>query len=195
MVDAGESEENIATVIRGYAPAVEPAAQSADLSTPRPKASTLASAALGAAPLVEQAAARFGTNPNVPRIAGAIARHGTTAAVLGHAVSTGNIAEGLLAPSAGWRAGRGGYRLGRMAQSVARPVASIMGRLAPITKALGPAPVFQRLSELLQEEELRASQPHPPISPLPINAPAVAPEADPALKAFVAMSLRGRMMR
>ncbi len=102
-------------------------------------------------PAITDAVRAAVTNPNFAKRVGALANAGTTLAGVGHGAWTGNIAEVIAAPIAGWRAGKGGYWLGKgMQNAVTGPVARAAYALEPFAQAISKASGAQGVLDLAQ---------------------------------------------
>ena len=89
-------------------------------------------------PAAAQAVESFATSSTAAKAGGALARAAITAGGVVHGAMTGNIPEVVLAPMAGWKAGRGGYWLTQYAQKAAAPIASAMESMAPYVEKAVP---------------------------------------------------------
>lgn len=132
MIDAGEPEENIATVIQGYK---APEGDSGALATAGTRAGL---------PFVRMAAEELASNPAVKRAGSVI---GQVAG--GYAgMKTGNplnVAGGI------WGGGRAGWHTGSLLQRLASPVANTISRLEPyVSPALGAVSGAQGVGDLAQ---------------------------------------------
>ena len=148
MIDGGESEDNIATVIQHFTAPPAPATPSGDTSS-----SLLLAAAGQGVPVTAKAAAALSASPNAAKIGGALARGGTTLAGVIHGAATRNIPEIVSAPIAGWQAGKGGYWLTKGLQRVAAPVGKALEKVAPYAQTLSTLSGAQGLNDLAQMAE------------------------------------------
>ncbi len=154
MIDAGESEENIATVIKGY---------SAPDTRLAPKDKQSDSGALGLAataraiPPAANAAMEVATNPNVPRAMATAGRViGGIAPAVGGAAEAGPVgaAIGLAAASKGaWAGGKTGYFSGKLLQNVTAPVARALTAIEPYLQTVSTLSGAQGVNDLAQMAE------------------------------------------
>lgn len=135
MIDAGESEDNIGTVIRAYKP------------QPQPDSGALPVAGIAAAVApAATLAAEVATNPNVPRGAATLGR-------ISGAIE-GGLKGGPLAIGPGaWAGGKAGWFSGKLMQSAAAPVASVMEKALPYSQALSTVAGAQGVNDLAQMAE------------------------------------------
>lgn len=154
MIDAGESEENIATVIKSRH------------STPPPQQASIAPSDAGgvslaalksAMPLAEQGATAFATSPNVAPTAAKIGRFvGGVAAPVSGAIyggPAGAIVGAAEAAKGAWAGGKTGWFTGKMLQNMAMPVAKGLSKLAPYAQTLGTLSGAQGVGDLAQMAE------------------------------------------
>ena len=145
MIDAGESEENIATVIKSSAPnAAPPAAKESSVGA-------LVPASVGPAANLLM---RFGTSPTAPqtgamvgRITGAIAAPAVGAAKYGLPGFLGGMAG---AAQESWAGGKAGYFGTKMLQSAARPIAGALETAAPYAHMLSGAQGLGALAQMAE---------------------------------------------
>lgn len=176
MIDAGESEDNIATVIQH--------GQNAHPSD---------SAALGAAAIAPAAniAARVATNPNLPRTMASVGRVvGALAPPVVGAYEGGPI--GALAGLAGaakgsWAGGKTGYFSGKLMQKAAAPVASGLSAIAPIAHQLSGVAGVGDLAQMAEPNRRD-------IGFLGVGPSVHVPGAEPPVLNRLAAYLRGRFV-
>jgi hypothetical protein len=140
-------------------------------------------------PAMAKAAAEVATNPNVPRMAGTVARTATTLGALGHGAYTGNLSEIVAAPLAGWQAGKGGYFLGKGLQAVARPVAAVLDAVAPFAQSLATIGGAQSFLDLAQMANPKRTD----IGTLGVSVGAPRSEADKAAHPALVNMLAGKV--
>lgn len=164
MIDAGESEDNIATVIRGYKP------QQAQPDTSR----AVGLMAIGKGlPAAADASMEFATNPQAWKAGKTIGEIGGGLAGLAKAGPLG-AAGGMYA------GGRAGWRLMNGAQRIASPLASGLEKVAPYAQSASTLSGAQGINDLAQMAEpnrkdigflgIGPSQPSDPNHPAIINA-------------------------
>lgn len=139
MIDAGESEDNIASVIR--ASKVQPQSDSGALGLAAVKpAATLAT--------------EIATNPGLPKATASAGRIiGAIAPVVegGHAAGVGGaMAGGALAAKGSWLGGKAGYFTGKMAQDAAMPIAKGLGTVAQAASTLSGAQGVNDLAQMVE---------------------------------------------
>ncbi len=128
----------------------KPAAESSPAEEPSSKGALVMQGAAKSAPVAANMAMEVATNPNIPKAVGSAARTGVTLGTMAHGAATGNLAEVLVAPQAGWRAGSGGYRIGQLAQKAAAPIAKAASAVAPYAQALSTVSGAQGVGDLAQ---------------------------------------------
>lgn len=147
MIDAGESEANIATVIR----ASQPKPPSV------PDTAIGMSAAGGSVPLAANMAERVATSPTLPKTVATIGRTIGAIAPAAGGIASGNplaAVNGVMAAGQGaWTGGKGGWFTGKLLQNAAAPVATALRRAAPYAQALSTVSGAQGVNDLAQMAE------------------------------------------
>lgn len=178
MIDAGESEDNIATVIKA----------SREQNAPQTDSGALGLAALRpATSLVTDMA----TNPAFPKATATAGRIvGGLAPVIGGGskYGLGGAAMGLAGSAQGsWAGGKTGYFTGKMLQNMAMPVAKGMNAMAPY---VGPLTVASGASDLAQMAEPTRKD----IGTLGVTLGDTHDPEHPALLNLIAQKIRERLM-
>jgi hypothetical protein len=156
MIDAGESEDNIATVIQHFKATTPPPAP-APLA-PRETTSALKlRGAAALAPTAADATMRLATSPAVPRTAATIGRITGAIGPAAGEVIAGNVPAGIaLLGNAGktaWSGGKAGWFTGKLLQRAAAPVASALEKLTPYAQGLSTLSGVQGVLDLAQMAE------------------------------------------
>ena len=141
MIDAGESEDNIATVIQSFSQPSSPAKTKAGTS-----AGLMLAAGGHAVPLAANLSMRAATSPNVPKYG----------SILGQLVGgiEGLRHEGPMGAAAGvWAGGKAGWFSGKLAQRLGAPVAAVMDKVAPYAQTLSTLGAGQGALDLAQMAE------------------------------------------
>lgn len=148
MIDAGESEDNIATVIQSFKAPVD--------DTPTGEALQMAAAGQ-AVPIAANLAARVATSPTLLKTATMIGRMVGGAAPVVAGMASGNpiaAATGVMASGRGAAAGGKAAGLtGRLIQSAAPPVARALDAARPYAQTLGTLSGAQGVNEIAQMME------------------------------------------
>lgn len=99
-------------------------------------------------PIIADAAAEFGTNPNVPRAAATAGRviGGVTSLPAG-LTGLGDVQKGA------WAGSRSGWFTGKMLQDMARPVSTLLDKVAPVAHAVSQLGAVQGALDLNQMAE------------------------------------------
>ncbi len=145
MIDAGEAEENIATVIRSFGKPKE--ASLAPVTAGGGNASLGLSALQRLAPLAQRGVEEVATNPGVARMG---QRLGAAAGGLGGLMKTASPLGAMGGMMAG---GKLGNIAGRGLQAVAGPIAKGVGAVAPYAQTLGTLSGAQGVGDLAQMAE------------------------------------------
>ena len=138
MIDAGESEDNIATVIQHFQ---QPAA-----AAPPPSGHSDATLTAASVPLAGRLVTELATNPGVPK-AGSIV--GQLAGGVEGALKGGPLS----AAGGAWAGGKAGWFTGKLAQKLSAPVASAWESMAPYAAKVAPVVAAQGVNDLAQMAE------------------------------------------
>lgn len=147
MIDAGESEENIATVIQGYGSSSPKQASLEPVMAGGGNGSLGLAAMKSFVPMAQKGVEELATHPGVARMG---QRFGAVAGGIGGLVKTANPLGAMGGMMAG---GKLGNLLGQAAQSVAGPIAKGAGAVAPFAQTLGTLSGAQGVGDLAQMAE------------------------------------------
>ncbi len=149
MIDAGESEENIASVIKS--------AQPAKVVTPSDATSLGMAASAGVLPGAARLATEVVTNPNLPKMGANAGRLiGGVAPTLVEAAQgngMGALTAAALSGKTAWAGSKAGWFTAKLAQQLGIPVAKVAEAIAPYAAGLSTLSGAQGVNDLAQMAE------------------------------------------